>query len=84
MKGNLLPSLLSLLLVSLAPGFAARAAREGAPAGQISAQTQTNASGGSNIEVENWAKPEPGWLYVLDPKPNDGGPGGRVWLEAIS
>jgi hypothetical protein len=33
-----------------------------------------------NIEVENWVKPEPGWLYVLDPKPEAGGPGGRVWL----
>jgi hypothetical protein len=31
------------------------------------------------IAVENWIKPEHGWLYVLDPKP-DGGPGGRIWL----
>jgi hypothetical protein len=69
----------------LALGFAARPARAGAPAGQISAPTQTkttqtNASGDSNIEVDNWAKPKPGWLCVLDPKPNAGGPGGRVWL----
>ena len=34
----------------------------------------------SNIAVENWAKPKPGWLYVLDPKPESGGAGGRVWL----
>jgi hypothetical protein len=71
--------------VCFALGFAARPAGAGAPAGQISALTitgpaQTNASGDSKIEVENWAKPEPGWLYVLDPKPDAGGPGGRVWL----
>jgi hypothetical protein len=41
---------------------------------------QTNASGDSIIQVENWTKPKPGWLYVLDPKPDAGGPGGRVWL----
>src|SRR5580704_14899845 len=41
---------------------------------------QTNASGDSRIQVENWVKPKPGWLYVLDPKPDTGGPGGRIWL----
>jgi hypothetical protein len=30
--------------------------------------------------VDSWVKPEPGWLYVLDAKPDAGGPGGRVWL----
>src|SRR5271155_321964 len=80
MKANLLPSLLCLLSVSFVLGFAARPAQAGAPAGQISAPTQTNASGDSKIEVENWVKPEPGWLYVLDPKPDAGGRGGRVWL----
>jgi sugar lactone lactonase YvrE len=85
MKANLMRSLGCLLSVCFALGFAARPAGAGAPAGQISALTitgpaQTNASGDSKIEVENWAKPEPGWLYVLDPKPDAGGPGGRVWL----
>ena len=80
MKANLLPSLFCLLSVSLAPAFAARPARAGALAGQISAPTQTNPSGDSKIEVENWVRPEPGWLYVLDPKPDAGGPGGRVWI----
>jgi hypothetical protein len=47
----------------------------------MGAPAQTDASRNSNIEVEeNWAKPESGWLYVLDPKPDAGGPGGRVWL----
>ena len=85
MKANLLPSVCCLLSVSCALGFAARPARASAPAGQISAPAidapaQTIASGDSNIKVENWAKPKPGWLYVLDPKPDAGGPGGRVWL----
>src|SRR5208282_4718670 len=47
--------------------------------GEISAGS-TDASEHSNIEVETWNRPAPGWLYVLDPKPDAGGPGGRVWL----
>jgi hypothetical protein len=45
-----------------------------------SGMAPANAAGDSNIEVENWVKPKPGWLYVLDPKPDAAGPGGRVWL----
>jgi len=33
-----------------------------------------------NIAVEDWTKPERGWLYVLDPKPDGGGPGWRIRL----
>src|ERR1700691_3977571 len=39
-----------------------------------------DAAGDSNIAVENWVKPKPDWLYVLDPKPDAAGRGGRVWL----
>jgi hypothetical protein len=80
MKTNLLPSLACLLSVSFVLVFAAHPAQAGAPASHITTSTQTSASPDSKIEVENWAKPEPGWLYVLDPKPDAGGPGGRVWL----
>jgi hypothetical protein len=80
MRANLLSSLFCLLSVPFALCFAACPAQAGATASQISAPTQTHASGDSNIVVDNWAKPEPGWLYVLDPKPDAGGPGGRVWL----
>jgi hypothetical protein len=80
MRANPLPYLFCLLLASFALGFAVHPARAGTPASQTSAPTQTKASGDSNIEVGNWAKPKPGWLYVLDPKPDAGGPGGRVWL----
>jgi hypothetical protein len=76
MKPNLLPFLFCLLSMSLAPGFA----QTTAPLSQANAPTQTTASRDADIEIENWAKPERGWLYVLDPKPNAGAPGGRVWL----
>ena len=33
----------------------------------------------SNIQIENWTKPQSGWLYVLDPQPGNGA-GGRIWL----
>jgi DNA-binding beta-propeller fold protein YncE len=85
MKANLLPSSLCFLSLFCALVFTAHPALVGAAAGQISAPKQdtpalTNASAASNIEVENWVKPEPGWLYVLDPEPAAGTPGGRVWL----
>jgi hypothetical protein len=60
--------------------FSAPAVPAAARPGQNSALKQTKASQDSKIAIENWAKPEPGWLYVLDPKPDTGGPGGRVWL----
>jgi DNA-binding beta-propeller fold protein YncE len=80
MKANLLLSLSFLLLVSISMCFAARAARARQRGGQANPATQSDAPSGGHIEVENWAKPEPGWLYVLDPKPAAGEPGGRVWL----
>jgi len=79
MKANLLMFAVCLSL-AFALCFAARPAGAAAPVGQNSAPVQSNAPKHSNIEVENWAKPEPGWLYVLDPRPDAGGPGGRVWL----
>jgi len=83
-KANLLRFSFCLLYLSVAVGLAARAAWAGAAACQISAPTQNSAStpapGVSNIQVESWAKPKQGWLYVLDPKPQAGGPGGRVSL----
>jgi len=83
MKANLLKSLCCLFSLCVALYFTVRPVRAGAPASglDVPAQiSQTNASGHSNIEVEKWAKPESGWLYVLDPKPDAGVSGGRVWL----
>jgi hypothetical protein len=76
MKANLLPPLACLLAVSFMLCFATHTARA---AGQNSPPKQANASRGANIQVENWAKPEPGWLYILDPRP-EAGTGGRVFL----
>jgi hypothetical protein len=78
MKVNLLTALSSLLSASLfalcipsSPAFA------GGPA---KAAVSPNEAQHWNTEVENWARPQPGWLYVLDPKPDAGNSGGRVWL----
>jgi DNA-binding beta-propeller fold protein YncE len=34
----------------------------------------------SEIVVDQWKKPLPGWLYVLDPRSDPNSPGSRVWL----
>ncbi len=69
-----------LLSVSFALCVAARPALTAAQESQANTPAQTDASGNSNIKVENWVKPQSGWLYVLDPKPEAGRPGGRIWL----
>jgi hypothetical protein len=73
MKATLLKSLSFLLFVSFMLDLTARPAGAHSPHGQ-NESPQTNASEDSKIKIENWAKPEPGWLYVLVPKP-DSGPG---------
>lgn len=77
MKTNLLSLVASFLFVSFAFGAVACFAQSD---GQDHAPAQTTASAPSNIQLENWTKPQPGWLYVLDPKPGSGWPGGRIWL----
>lgn len=80
MKANLRQSLLFLSSVCFVLGLAPQLAGAGAPVGQTGAAAQGGSSGETKIEVENWAKPESGWLYVLDPTPEAGGSGGHVWL----
>jgi DNA-binding beta-propeller fold protein YncE len=86
MKANPLLTLWCLLLAFFSIVFAAHVARAVGQSGKTDAPTQTNppkqtnASGVLNVQIENWVKPEPGWLYVLDPKPNAGEAGGRIWL----
>jgi len=80
MRAHLRRSWFFLFSVSFVLGFVAPPARAGAPVGQTGAPAQGNSPAESKIAVENWVKPDPGWLYVLDPKPEAGGPGGRVWL----
>jgi hypothetical protein len=41
---------------------------------------QSDASGVPPVTVESWVKPQSGWLYVLDPRPNVGENGGHIWL----
>jgi DNA-binding beta-propeller fold protein YncE len=75
MKSTLLRTVFSLLFLC----FALSCILEAQPAVQTTAPTNPSPSPRSNIEVEKWTKPDLGWLYVLDPKP-DAGPGGSVWL----
>jgi hypothetical protein len=77
MRANLLTFLACLLFASLPPSSVARTVRADV---QTSAPAQTDAAVHSNIQVENWAQPQRGWLYVLDPKPDAGAAGGSVWL----
>jgi hypothetical protein len=67
----------TVCLAVLIPCSAMGPANSGAPAGQTAASQDAPAA--AAITVENWSKPEPGWLYVLDAKPNQG-PGERIWL----
>jgi DNA-binding beta-propeller fold protein YncE len=39
-----------------------------------------SAASPSEIVVDKWTKPLPGWLYVLDPRSDPASPGSRVWL----
>jgi hypothetical protein len=78
MKTNLRRSGFDLLAIGLPPlcfmpAFSARPVPAAAPPGQNGAPQPTKASKDSKIEIENWAKPEPGWLDVLDAKPDTGG-----------
>jgi len=75
-KTNLLPRA-SFLFVAFALSSGACPAQTES---QNAASVQTNGSAPSNIRIENWTKPQPGWLYVLDPKPEAGWPGGRICL----
>lgn len=79
MKAKSLQSLVCFICATSALAFAAPRAVAGARQEQTGASAQANASVASNIAVENWVKPQSGWLYVLDPKPKAGA-GGRVWL----
>jgi len=52
---------------------------------EAAAQTAVSAwqdagSATAPIQVDGWAKPQAGWLYVLDPHPTRGSVGGRIWL----
>ena len=95
MKSNLVTAASCLLAAIVAVGFAARPmlaagqdqdnapqkAEAAAPGqDQDSAPQKAEAPAPSKTQVESWTKPQPGWLYILDPEPGAGRTGGRVWL----
>lgn len=77
MKANFLMSLSRFLLVLLVALLTIQTAQAG-----DDAPKQAAAAEASHVKVESWIKPQPGWLYVLDPKPDSSGSGGRIWLVA--
>jgi hypothetical protein len=58
----------------------ARAAQLEPAAKPSTALPQTDPYLAAPVEIENWTKPQSGWLYVLDARPDSGDTGGRVWL----
>jgi WD40 repeat protein len=71
MKTKFCLFIICLLFISIDSGRA----QQSAPPAQVGAEKQP-----SLVEVENWTKPQAGWLYVLDPRPNVDDTGGHVWL----
>lgn len=80
MMQNRLPSLVSYLLSAiLVLSFTGATVLAEQPR-QKSESAQAEPPEHWNIQIENWTKPQPGWLYILDPKPDTNSSGGRVWL----
>jgi hypothetical protein len=77
MKAHLLTALSIPILAFLTLCIALNPALAREPARAAASPTETQHW---NTEVENWVRPQPGWLYVLDPRPDSGSPGGRIWL----
>ena len=50
------------------------------PPAEEKSPAQPDASDVPPVTVESWVKPQSGWLYVLDPRPNVGENSGRIWL----
>jgi len=85
MKATLLPAALCTLF--LAAGCANRAASQvNTPAAPLPVPPPVAASSPITVPVtvpvtvESWARPKPGWLYVLDREPQPGEHAGRIWL----
>jgi YVTN family beta-propeller protein len=81
MKKTFTTCLFCIFTVSIAPGFAAaRATGNGETDQQTTPPARVGTQQPTLVEVENWTKPQAGWLYVLDARPNVGDTGGHVWL----
>jgi DNA-binding beta-propeller fold protein YncE len=64
----------SFAVVATAPPFAiVRAQNAGS-------KWLASGSATAEIQIDGWAAPQSGWLYVLDAKPIAHGYGGRIWL----
>ncbi len=81
MKKLFIPLILCFISVSIVSGNSKAPAIIPLVAAQQDAPpAQTGASQVPSVVVDNWIKPLPGWLYILDPRPDVGETGAHVWL----
>ena len=77
---TILRSLILCVLTLASPRAIIRANSSGLATQQSAPPAQVGGQKSPSVEVENWNTPRPGWLYVLDPRPNVGETGGHIWL----
>src|ERR1700736_138901 len=54
--------------------------RKSASTSEVAVPKSYGFSAASRVTVEGWTKPQPGWLYVLDPRSESDHPGSRILL----
>jgi hypothetical protein len=47
---------------------------------KVPVQENRKDSQSPQVTMDRWTKPQPGWLYVLDPRSESDVPGSRIWL----
>ena len=58
----------------------AQEAQSASSASERPTQKDAEFSRASEVSIDGWTKPRPGWLYVLDPRSDANHPGSRIWL----
>ena len=58
----------------------AQEAQSASSAAETAAQKEAEFSRSSEVSIDGWTRPKPGWLYVLDPRSEANQPGSRIWL----
>lgn len=78
-KSVFIPAMLCLLPLLLGASCFGQA-KSKAGKEPLASSWNTAGSATAPVEVKTWAKPEPGWLYILDPLPGPHAYSGRIWL----
>jgi hypothetical protein len=72
------PLVLSLALLCAAGVWCGAQSLNGTNTQTLSDQWEDAAT--AAVQVQQWSKPERGWLYILDPQPEPDAVAGRIWL----